>query len=115
MELLSFLYLTTSAIIVVSYITQTHKLLIDKTDSSSISILSWAIWSYSSIISLLYTSLVNGDTLLIISASIATLGCTSTLLLVIFNRYIKKRYLNAANYSFIDIIFMRHILATEDL
>ena len=40
MEILIFLYMTTAVVGIVSYITQFHKLIIDKTNSASVSILS---------------------------------------------------------------------------
>ena len=104
MEILIFLYMTTAVVGIISYITQFHKLIIDKTNSASVSILSWLLWSYAAAVSLLYALFVNGDTLLIFTTGLGFVGSAAVLSLVIFNRYIKEQFLNAKGYSIADIL-----------
>ena len=113
MEILIFLYMTTAVVGIISYITQFHKLIIDKTNSASVSILSWLLWSYAAAVSLLYALFVNGDTLLIFTTGLGFVGSAAVLSLVIFNRYIKEQFLNAKGYSIADILKAKHHTGTD--
>ena len=104
MEILIFLYMTTAVVGIISYITQFHKLIVDKTNSASVSILSWLLWTYAAAVSLLYALFVNGDTLLVFTTGLGFVGSAAVLSLVVFNRYIKEQFFNAKGYSIADIL-----------
>lgn len=101
---LSALYFMTTGIIVFSYLPQVWRLLHDRTDSSSISLVSWGLWIYSSTVGILYATIVNGDPLLIFSTSLNAVGCYAVFFLTVFNRYIKTRYLDGEGKSLADML-----------
>lgn len=101
---LSALYFMTTGLIVFSYVPQVWRLAHDRTDSSSISLVSWVIWVYAATVSVLYAVIVNGDPLFILSTTLNGAGCYAVLFMAVFNRYLKTRYLDGEGKSLADML-----------
>jgi len=99
MELLVYLYMSTAFIGLLSYFSQITKLTKDETKSESVSIISWAVWSYTSLVAFLYACLINGDGILMVTAGLNFTGCLVVTILLSYNRFLKTEGCSLAQMS----------------
>jgi len=81
------LYTATGLIIAIGYIPQTLKLLRTKSTCHDISILTWVIWDYTTIISLLYSMFELNDPKLIAVNAVHTFFITLIIAITLYKRY----------------------------
>lgn len=84
--LLDKLYMCSGSVVAFTYLFQVWKVFKDKTNSDSISILSWGAWCISSLITLSYISIHTHDSKLILFAFIDHVCCLLVTFFAIRNR-----------------------------
>jgi len=70
-----------------AYLPQIYRLCIANTRAESISLSSWLMWFYTSVVGLLYGIFILKDALFIMVESVGLACVTTVLTLVVYNRY----------------------------
>ncbi len=84
--MIGFLYSTVGIIVAISYLPQVLRLIKAKTQCIEISLTSWMIWNYTSIISLLYSIVDLGDLKLSIVNAVNVLFINLIIVITLYKR-----------------------------
>ncbi|MCA9358168.1 hypothetical protein KC902_02815 [Candidatus Kaiserbacteria bacterium] len=91
LEIITWLYAGNSLFALMAYLPQITKLLTTRGAAKNFSTPSWTIWTYTSVISVLYIYTAVEDWLLFTVASINFVGCLAVLLLVLHKNKQERR------------------------
>lgn len=75
LEVITWRYAGNGVLALLAYLPQITKLITVKSRAVNFSVMSWSMWSYSSVVAVSYAFFVVGDTLLSIVSGINFLGC----------------------------------------
>jgi len=82
-------YSLNAVIASIGYLPQIRKLFLDKTKSENFSIPTWALWTWTTLMTFSYASVVNGDLIFIVVSGTYFIGTITIFGLVLYNRFYK--------------------------
>ena len=84
---------------ILSYLPQIITIVKGKDDSKSISVLTWSFWTFTNFVTVLYTTFVHFDYILILTNVGNTLGCGIVVFLVLYKRRKYKKVNEKVDFS----------------
>ena len=84
---------------ILSYLPQIITIVKGKDDSKSISVLTWSFWTFTNFVTVLYTTFVHFDYILILTNVGNTLGCGIVVFLVLYKRRKYKKVSEKVDFS----------------
>lgn len=89
-QYLAWLYGITGSLVVIFYFTQAYKTFFDTTRSESMSLISWGVWSFTSLVTACYAIFVVGDLKFIAFSVCEHIGCLAIFIFALKNRLTNK-------------------------
>lgn len=86
MHTIQVLYLMTGGVFAAAFVPQIISLIRDKTGAASVSLVTWGIFSFCSIVTLVYAAQINQDLNFIITAALGTVGNLTVFCMAAYRR-----------------------------